>query len=172
MAKGGKRPGAGRPKGKTMYGEPTERIRVPASMVDTIKQFALRGGLTLPVFASRVQAGYPMPADDSLEDTMDLGSYLVSDPDEMFMVYATGDSMRDAGIRDGDLLLVNRKMKPSNGKIVVAAVEGNVTVKYLILKSKKAFLMPANPAYDEIPIDSEHGVVIWGVVTRSIQAHA
>lgn len=171
MGHGGARKGAGRPKGKSAYGEPTERIRVPASMVDAIKQFAITRGLRLPVYASRVQAGYPIQADDSIEEHLDLVSYLVDDPEETFMVYASGDSMRDAGIRDGDLMLVNRRMEPTNGKIVVAAVEGQVTVKYLIVKNRKAFLMPANPAYKEIPVDSEHGVVIWGVVTRSIQTH-
>lgn len=171
MGHGGVRKGAGRPKGKTSYGEPTERIRVPASMVEQIKQFALHGGLTLPVFASRVQAGYPMPVDESMEERMDLGHYLVPDPDDTFMVYATGDSMKDAGIRDGDLMLVNRRIPATNGKIVVAAVDGAVTVKYLIVKNRKAYLMPANPAFREIPVDDEHGVVIWGVVTRSIQAH-
>ena len=167
MAKGGKRAGAGRPKAA----EPSERIRVPISMVDRVKQFVITGGLTLPLYSSRVSAGQPLPSDDTLEDCIDLVNYLVDDPEETFMVYAAGDSMKDAGIRDGDLLLVNRKIPASHGRIVVAAYEGAVTVKYLIVKNRKAYLMPANPAFDEIPIDAEHGVVIWGVVTRSIQSH-
>lgn len=167
MAKGGKRAGAGRPKAV----EPTERIRVPMSMVDQVKQFVITGGMKLPLYSSRVSAGQALPADDTLEDCIDLVNYLVDDPEETFMVYAAGDSMKDAGIRDGDLLLVNRKLPASHGKIVVAAYDGAVTVKYLIIKNRKAYLMPANPAFDEIPIDSEHGVVIWGVVTRSIQTH-
>lgn len=172
MARGGKRAGAGRPRGKTIYGEPTERIRVPASMVDSIKQFARSGGLRLPLYSSRVSAGQALPADDTIDECLDLVTYLVDDPDETFMVYASGDSMRDAGIRDGDLLLVNRRLPAAHGKIVVASVEGQVTVKYLIVKNRQAFLMPANPAFDEIPINSEYGVTIWGVVTRSIQSHA
>lgn len=167
MGHGGARKGAGRPKND----EPTERVRVPASMVDEVKNYVFNRGLRLPVYASRVSAGTALPADDAMEDRIDLHAYLVDDPEETFLVYASGDSMRDAGIRDGDLMLVNRRMKPSNGKIVVAAVDGQVTVKYLIMKNRKAYLMPANPAFDEIPIDPEHGVVIWGVVTRSIQAH-
>lgn len=167
MAKGGKRAGAGRPKAV----EPTERIRVPMSMVDQVKQFVITGGMKLPLYSSRVSAGQALPADDTLEDCIDLVNYLVDDPEETFMVYAAGDSMKDAGIRDGDLLLVNRRLPASHGKIVVAAYDGAVTVKYLIIKNRKAYLMPANPAFDEIPIDSEHGVVIWGVVTRSIQTH-
>lgn len=171
MAQGGKRARAGRPKGSSTYGEATERIRVPVSMVDEIKQFALRRGLRLPLYESRVSAGQALPTEESVENHFDLASFLVDDPDETFMVYAAGDSMIDAGIRDGDLLLVNRRMKPSNGKVVVAAVDGQVTVKYLITKRGKPYLMPANPAFDEIPIDSERGIVIWGVVTRSIQTH-
>jgi len=171
MAHGGARKGAGRPKGQGLYGEPTERIRVPVSMVDEIKQFAFTRGLKLPVYSSRVSAGSALPADDTMDERIDLASFLVDDPEDTFLVYAAGDSMRDAGIRDGDLMLVNRRMKPSHGKIVVAAVEGQVTVKYLIMKQRKAYLMPANPAFDEIPIDPETGVVIWGVVTRSIQSH-
>ncbi len=167
MAKGGKRVGAGRPKAV----EPTERVRVPLSMVDQIKQFVITGGMKLPLYSSRVSAGQALPVDDSIDEHIDLVNFLVDDPEETFMVYAAGDSMKDAGIRDGDLLLVNRKLPASHGKIVVAAYDGAVTVKYLIVKNRKAYLMPANPAFDEIPIDSEHGVIIWGVVTRSIQTH-
>jgi len=126
MAKGGKREGAGRPKAA----EPTERVRVPLSLVDKVREFVNTAGLTLPLYASRVQAGYPMPADDTIDDRINLMDYLVDDPEETFLVHAIGDSMKDAGIRDGDLLLVNRRVQPTNGKIVVAAVEGQVTVKY------------------------------------------
>jgi len=171
MARGGARKGAGRPKGQGAYGEPTERIRVPMSMVNEIKQFAANRGVKLPLYSSRVQAGMPMPADDQVDDHIDLHTYLVDDPEETFLAYATGDSMIDAGIPDGTLLVVNRRMKPTHGKIVVAAVDGSITVKYLIVKKNKAYLMPANPAFNEIPIDSETGVTIWGVVTRSIQSH-
>jgi DNA polymerase V len=171
MAHGGKRKGAGRPKGAGLYGEATERLRVPASMVPAIKQFVATSGFTLPLFSSRVQAGYAMPADEHVEERIDLNSYLVDDPEETFLVHATGDSMNDAGIRDGTLLVVNRRVKPVHGKVVVAAVDGQVTVKYLIVKKDKAYLMPANPAFHEIPIDSETGVTIWGVVTSSIQSH-
>ncbi len=170
MVRGGKRVGAGRPKGGA-YGEATESIRVPASMVQEIKQFAKTRGLKLPLFSGRVQAGYPMPADEEVEDHIDLNNYLVHKPEDTFLVRAAGDSMIDAGIKDGTLLVVDRKMRPANGKIVVAAIDGQVTVKYLIIKKNKQFLMPANPAYHEIPIDSETGATIWGVVTSSIQLH-
>ena len=171
MVHGGKRAGAGRPKGKTLYGEPTERVRVPVSMVAEVKQFAITRGLKLPLFSNRVQAGYPSAAEEHIEDRIDLNSYIVRHPEETFLVHATGDSMIDAGIRDGDLLVVDRSIKPVHGKIVVAAVDGSVTVKFLIHKQNKPFLMPANAAFNEIPITPENDVVIWGVVTNSIQTH-
>lgn len=171
MAHGGKRKGAGRPKGKNLYGEATERVRVPASMVDEIKQFAITRGLKLPLFSGRVQAGYPSTAEEHIEDRIDLNNYMVRHPEETFLVHATGDSMIDAGIRDGDLLVVDRSIKPAHGKIVVAAVDGQVTVKFLIMKKNRPFLMPANALFDEIPINPENDVVIWGVVTNSITTH-
>lgn len=174
MAQGGKRAGAGRPKGRNMYGEATERVRVPISMVEEVKQFALARGqaaVKLPLFSSRVQAGYASPAAEHVEDRIDLTSYMVKHPDETFLVHATGDSMIDAGIHDGDLLVVDRSIKPAHGKIVVAAVDGAVTVKFLIMKKSQTVLMPANAAFNEIPINPENDVVIWGVVTNSIKSH-
>ena len=79
--------------------------------------------------------------------------------------------MIDAGIKDGDLLIVDRSIQPTNGKVVIAAVDGQLTVKFLILKKGKAFLMPANAEFPPIPVDPENGVLIWGVVTNSIHAH-
>ncbi len=171
MARGGKRAGAGRPKGQGLYGEVTERIRVPASMLEDVRQFVANKGFTLPVYSSRVQAGYPVAADDHVEDRVDIMSFLGGHLEDAFIVYASGDSMKDAGIMDGDPLLVKPRIQPGNGKIVVAAVDGQVTVKFLIRKNGKQFLMPANPAYKEIPIDPEHGVVIWGVVDTSFRMH-
>ena len=112
-----------------------------------------------------------MPADNHIEDRVDIMSLLGNHLEDAFIVYANGDSMKDAGILDGDPLLVKPRIKPSNGKIVVAAVDGGVTVKFLVSKLGKQYLMPANPAYDEIPIDPEHGVVIWGVVDTSFRMH-
>lgn len=166
MARGGKRAGAGRPPG-----EVTERIRVPASMVDEVHQFVASKGFSLPVYSSRVQAGYPVSADEHIEGRVDLMTLLGGDLEDAFIVYASGDSMKDAGILDGDPLLVKPRIRPANGKIVVAAVDGQVTVKFLINKKGKQYLMPANPAYKEIPIDPEHGVVIWGVVETSFRNH-
>lgn len=172
MTRGGARKGAGRPKGGGIYGEPTVSVKIPASMVDAVKHFSITRGLTLPVYSGRVQAGYPMPADDHIEDRVDIASLLGGHLEDAFIVHASGDSMKDAGIFDGDPLLVKPRIKPTNGSIVVAAVGGELTVKFLIAKKGKHYLMPANPAYNEIPIDPEHGVTIWGVVDTSLRRHS
>lgn len=168
MPRGGKRPGAGRP--KTLQ-EPTERVRIPASMVDDVHRFIKGKTHKLPIYASRVQAGYPAPGDDSIEGQIDLTDYLVKNPLDTFLVRAQGESMKDAGINDGALLMVDRSVKPTNGKIVVAVVNGEMTVKYLIRKHGTQYLMPANPAFPEIPIDSETGATIWGVVRSAINEY-
>lgn len=123
-----------------------------------------------PLYSGRVQAGFPSPADDYIEDKIDLNKHLIKKPSATFLVRASGDSMINAGIRDGDLLIVDRSIKPTSGKIVIAAVEGHLTVKRLIIKSGKPWLMPANNDFHPIPVDPESGVLVWGVVTNCIHA--
>lgn len=171
MPRGGQRQGAGRPKGQGLYGEPTETLRVPQSMVADIKQFAQTKGYRIPLFSCAVQAGTPTTADDHVQDFVELNQLLLDDPANNFMVRVAGDSMIDAGIEDGDLLIANRTAKPQNGKIVIAAVDGELTVKYLVLKKDQSILMPGNQAFSPIPINPETGATILGVVTRSIKAH-
>ncbi len=171
MAHGGARKGAGRPKGQGRYGQSTTAVRVPVGLVSAIKEYAATDGMKLPLYSCRVQAGVPSPADDSIEARIDLNHHLVKKPSETFLVRASGESMIDAGIRDGDLLVVDRSMKATNGKVVIAAVDGQLTVKFLIIKKGRPLLMPANPAFLPIPVDPENGIVIWGVVTNSIHAH-
>jgi DNA polymerase V len=168
---GGRRPGAGRPKGSGRFGETTERLRVPASMVADVLKFVESRAFKLPLYACTVQAGSPAQADDAIEDRIDLNQHLVRDPQSTFLVRAAGDSMIDANIRDGDLLVVDRTMPPKHGKIVIAAVDGQLTVKFLIVKQGRTYLMPANPEYSPIPVNPETGVTIWGVVTSSVHQH-
>lgn len=171
MTRGGARKGAGRPKGAGKYKEPTKVMRVPISMLESFKEFAELEAFKIPFYSSTVQAGFPSAADDHVADKIDLNQHLVRKPDSTFLVRAAGESMIDAGIRDGDLLVVDRSISPSNGKIVVAAVDDQLTVKFLILKKGKPYLMPANAQFPPIPVDPENGVLIWGVVTNSIHAH-
>ena len=168
---GGRRPGAGRPRGSGRYGEPSERLRVPASMVCEVLKFVEARAFKLPLYACTVQAGSPALAEDYIEERMDLNHHLVRHPEATFLVRAAGDSMIDANIRDGDLLVVDRTMPPKHGKIVIAAVDGQLTVKFLIHKQGRTYLMPANPEYPPIPVNPETGVTIWGVVTSSVREH-
>ena len=110
-------------------------------------------------------------AGSEVEDTIDLNHYLVKNPHTTFLVRATGESMIDAGINEGDLLIVDRGIEPTNGKIVIAAIDNQFTVKFLRMKDDRLWLMPANQAFSPIAVDREKGVVILGVVMSSIQTH-
>lgn len=191
MSRGGARPGAGRRPGSNDYGESTRAIRVPVSRLPEIRAWlgrlkAQRGlparldgawlpdqdavRLRLPLFASRVPAGFPSPADDYVDQRLDLHEHLIDHPAATFFVTVSGDSMLGAGMHDGDLLIVDRSLEPVDGRIVIAAVNGELTVKRLSLKHGEAWLVPENPAYEPLRIAEELDCVIWGVVTRVIHA--
>lgn len=122
----------------------------------------------LPLQACKVQAGFPSFADDSIEDNIDLNKYLIKHPAATFFVRVNGDSMLGAGIHDNDLLIVDRSITPINGKIVIAVVADELTVKRLIIKDNKAYLHAENDAFLPITINSETGTHIWGVVTNVV----
>ena len=117
-----------------------------------------------PLYVHSVQAGFPSPADDYIEKQLDFNDLLVSHPAATFCVKASGDSMIGAGIFPGDILVVDKSLKAANNSIVIAINNGEFTVKRLVIQNGKFFLMPENPAYNVIAIDSE-GFEIWGVVT-------
>jgi DNA polymerase V len=170
---GGKRLGAGRPKGSNKHGEPTHPIRIPISKVAAVKAFieaGVRPAFRCPLFSSKVQAGFPSPADDHIEKYLDLNTHLIKHPAATFFVIATGDSMRDAGIQSGDLLLVDRALEATHHKIVVVALNGELTVKRLCREKNRIRLLPAHPDYPIIDIAEPQEVVIWGVVTHVIHS--
>jgi DNA polymerase V len=164
--RGGKRDGAGR---KLQYDSPTKVIRVPEDRVEDIKAF-LQGEneMALPLFACAVSAGFPSPADDYMECKLDLNEHLIKRPSATFFARASGDSMIGAGIHDGDLLIVDRSISPENGKIVIAAVFGDLTVKRYVRDKEKAYLYPENSKYKPIEITGEEEVYVWGVVTNVV----
>jgi len=171
MAHGGKRIGAGRPKGCNAYGEATKPIRVPISRIDAVKTFLTDGSAQrrlVPLYGSSVRAGFPSPADDYIESMLDLNTYLIKHPAATFIVKASGDSMNGAGIQSGDLLIVDRSLEAVHGKIVIAAVNGDLTVKRLFKQNGIIKLMAENPDYPPIDITATEEVVIWGVVTHVI----
>ena len=126
--------------------------------------------LALPVFASRISAGFPSPADDHIEGKLDLNRHLVPRPAATFFIRAQGESMKDAGIFDGDLLVVDRGIAPRAGDIVIAVLHGELTVKRLAMTEAGSVLSADNPAYPDIR-PGEAGCELWGVVTFSIRHH-
>lgn len=171
MSKGGFRPGAGRPRGRFKYGESTKSMRVPASRIDEIIAFLEDGPfLAIPFYSSTVRAGFPSPADDYIESYLDLNEHLIDHPAATFMVRASGDSMLGVGIHDGDLLVVDRSLEAAHGRIVIAAVDGELTVKRLSLRAGRVQLIAENNAYPPIDITDEQDMVIWGVVKHVIHS--
>ncbi len=171
MARGGRRVGAGRPAGGGKYGgEVTQTIRVPVSRMDDIYVLldTCPGTKGIPLYSSKVAAGFPAPGEDDIERYLDLNQHFIKHPAATFMVVASGDSMTDAGIRSGDLLIVDKSLEAKHGKIVIAAINGELTVKRLSQTEGRLQLLPANPAYKPIDITDMHELVIWGVVTHVI----
>jgi DNA polymerase V len=134
--------------------------------------FEKRTSLKLPLVSASVEAGFPSPADDHLEGSLDLNEKLVSHPSATFFVRAKGESMRDAGINDGALLVIDRSITPREGHIVVAMIDGQFTLKRLRKRDGKVFLEAHNPAFSSIEINGEQELVIWGVVKSATNEFA
>ncbi|MDO9525707.1 MAG: translesion error-prone DNA polymerase V autoproteolytic subunit [Gemmobacter sp.] len=125
--------------------------------------------LMLPMSEGRVRAGFPSPAEDLAVNRLDLTQILVTHPQATFLVRVAGASMREAGIDDGDTLVVDRVIKPQHGHVVVAVVDGDFTVKYLHQRAGRMRLKAANPTFPDIVPKDGHTVEAWGVVTSSIK---
>ena len=128
-------------------------------------------GPWLPFFASAVAAGFPSPADDYTEGELDLRDLLGAGSPSVFFCRAEGWSMRDEGIRDGDVLVVDRAVEPQSGMIVVAAVDGELTVKRYVRRGGRVVLLAANPEHDPIELQEGQDLVVWGVVTSHVGFH-
>ncbi len=170
MTHGGKRTGAGRPKGSNLWGESTKAIRLPISKIPAVQAFLETGSnaMAWPLYSSHVRAGFPSPADDYIESYLDLNTHLIKHPAATFFVTASGDSMTGAGIQSGDMLIVDKSLDAAHGKIVIAAVDGELTVKRLSRHAGRVQLLPENSQYQPIDITDEQSLVIWGVVTHVI----
>jgi len=120
--------------------------------------------LELPFFTTRISAGFPSPADDHIDQKLDLNS-LIKHPSDTFLVKVEGDSMINAGIQDGDILVVDKAIEPLNNKIVVANINGELTVKRLKIVGTKVYLLAENPNYKSIEINTILDFTIRGVVT-------
>lgn len=134
-------------------------IRYPARVLRRIP---------LPLFSGKVAAGFPSPADDYVEKTLDLNELLVQKPAATFFARAQGVSMIGAGIHHNDILVVDRSIEPLPGKIVICALNGELTVKRLDRDNGQWQLKAENPDYPDIAIFEDLEMVIWGVVTNVI----
>ena len=187
---GGLRPGSGRKEGTGKFKEPTDVIRIPASQkpvileyLDEYKrnkliskaaenetiQYPAKEPVKLyrPLFTSKIPAGFPSPADDHIEDELDINEYLVDQPEATFYNTIEGTSMIDLGFFPGDKVVVNRAKDARVGDIVVAVLDGQVTIKRLgMTKSGRPILYPENAAEGLKPICIKDGsdFFIWGVV--------
>lgn len=122
----------------------------------------------LPVAGSRISAGFPSPADDFIENSLDLNLELIKNPAATFFVRVSGSSMKDAGIFDGDILIVDRSLRAANRKIVIAILNGELLVKRLCIHENQYMLMPENKHYSPIYLTDDSDLNIWGVVTNVI----
>lgn len=166
---GGKREGAGRPRGRNAYGEATKPLRIPQSKINQVLAFVQDSMLfERPLYSTKVSAGFPSPADSDIECKLDLNNYLIKHPAATFFLRVSGDSMKNAGIQSGDILIVDKSLEPSDGKIVIAAIDGELTVKRLVKKAGSVQLVPENNQYPIINLKDTQDLLIWGVVTHVI----
>lgn len=130
--------------------------------------FRPQTALRRPLLGSIIPAGFPSPAQDYIEESLDLNELLVAHPSATYFMRVEGFSMTGAGIFPGDILIVDRALEPTHKRIVIAIVDGELTVKRLWLEKNKWYLMPENPDFPMIEITKDMEFTIWGVVIYSL----
>ena len=192
--RGGTRIGAGRKIGTGKFGETTTVVRIPESQAPVIKDFLAAyqrkkikadidavtefewpvlyaTPIKLPLYSSKVSAGFPSPAEDHVEKRLDPSEFLIDQKDATFFVTIQGYSMIDVGLLPGDKAVIDRSRQPVIGDIVLAVLDGEFTIKTLSRTDGVVRLLPANStgAYSPIEITEEMNFEIWGVVTGSFR---
>lgn len=127
--------------------------------------------VSLALVECRVVAGFPSPAGDYLENEIDLVSYLVRRPAATFVMQVSGDSMKNAGILDGDYVLVDKSVKAQAGHVIVVIVDGEMTIKRLAKRAGQYSLVAANPDYPDLPLCEDHPPEVWGVVIGCVRRY-
>lgn len=125
--------------------------------------------LRIPFINEGVSAGFPSPAADFMETNIDLNKELSENQLATFYIKVKGNSMIDAGINDKDVLVVDRSLEPQNNKIAICFIDGEFTVKRILVEKECLYLMPENPNYSPIMITEENELIIWGIVTYVIK---
>jgi DNA polymerase V len=123
-----------------------------------------------PLAMGTISAGFPSPADDYMEGSLDLNQHLIHHPAATFFVRVSGDSMIGAGVHPGDLLIVDRALAPADGCVVIAVIDGELTVKRMRREGDALLLVPDNDHYEPIHVSKEMSFEVWGVVTHVIHA--
>lgn len=125
--------------------------------------------LELPFVSSGISAGFPSPADDFIDTGIDLNKELIKNPYSTFYGRVRGDSMKDLGIHNGDLLVIDKSLEPQNGKIAVCYIDGEFTVKTIKIENDCCWLVPANENYKPIKVTAENDFIVWGIVINVIK---
>ena len=135
--------------------------------ISELKSDEKTGGLQF--FESRIQAGFPSPAQGEYADTIDLNRALITNPAATFCARVIGNSMVDAGINEGDLLIIDRSLTPNDGNIAVCFIDGDFTVKRLSVRDDGIYLTPANADFPELRVEEDSSFQVWGVVSHIIK---
>lgn len=125
--------------------------------------------LKLPFVEDGISAGFPSPALDFVDLSIDLNKHLIKNPSATFYGRVKGDSLKNAGITNGDLLIIDRSLEPVNGKIAVCYIDGEFTAKRIKIEKKIIWLIAENENYTPIKITEENDFLIWGIVTHVIK---
>ena len=126
--------------------------------------------LEIPVVSTAISAGFPSPALDFIDLSIDMNKHLIKRPSSTFYGRVKGQSMKDVGITDGDLLVIDKSIPPKNDQIAVCYVDGEFTIKKIKFEQDICWLIPANDAYQPIRVTSQNDFLIWGIVTHVIKA--
>lgn len=127
--------------------------------------------LALPLVDGGIAAGFPSPAQDYIDLKIDLNKELIANPSSTFYGRVKGSSMQDAGIVDGDILVIDKSLEPQDGDTAVCYLDGEFTLKYIKIEADAVWLIPANPKFQPIKVTEDNNFCIWGVVTYSIKNH-
>jgi DNA polymerase V len=127
--------------------------------------------LQLPLVEGGISAGFPSPASDFMDASIDLNTHLIRNPSATFIAVVNGFSMQGAGIYHKDMLIIDKSIEPADGKIAVCVINGEFTLKRLRVTNEGIFLMPENETYSPVKITEFHDFEIWGIVTYSIKSH-
>lgn len=140
----------------------------PESPIDIFSAY-VNSHMPLPYADEGIQAGFPSPAQDYINESIDLNNELVKHPAATFFGRVSGDSMIEEGIEEGDILVIDKSLEPINGDLAVCCVDGEFTLKRISIEKNRIKLMPSNSAYPPIVVTAENQFAIWGIVTYTIK---